>query len=195
MKKNGDYVGVDEKYIPEDEKYVDNSANEDLKGSVNDGLRSVRDYVTNKDNQEKFKNAGKKGFKIFKTIGIGYLILIGFFLVMFITIMILSFSQFFGISNRMNNTDNSIQANSFNGPFETYIGVTSGMVVNTLLNNISTNNKKSEHKIKVVYNDISTSSSDDIIGLMDSIDTFKEYITSLDYDKNGFANKVTILDK
>ena len=25
MKKNGEYVGVDEKFIPEDEKYVDES--------------------------------------------------------------------------------------------------------------------------------------------------------------------------
>ena len=45
MKKNGEYVGVDEKYIPEEEKYVDNETNKEIKDSINDGLRSVKDYV------------------------------------------------------------------------------------------------------------------------------------------------------
>lgn len=207
MKKNGDYVGVDEKYIPEDEKYVDNSANEEIKDSVNDGLRSVKDYITKKDNQEKFKNAGKKGLKIAKNIGIGYLVFIGLIFVIVITVFVLVFSQIFKVGNKIDNTSNSIQdkinnsnkntesADSFNSTFEMYTGIKFGMTVNNLLNEISTNNKKSEHIIKVVYNDISTSSSDDILDLMNSIESSKEYRTSLDYDKNGFANKLTILDK
>ena len=48
MKKNGEYVGVDEKYIPEEEKYVDNETNKEIKDSINDGLRSVKDYVIRK---------------------------------------------------------------------------------------------------------------------------------------------------
>ena len=64
MKKNGQYVGVDEKYIPEDEKYVDNSTNSEIKDTVNRGINAAKDYVTDKDNQEKFKRTGKKGLKI-----------------------------------------------------------------------------------------------------------------------------------
>ena len=50
MKKNGQYVGVDEKYIPEDEKYVDNETNKEIKDAVNDGLNSVKNYLTDEEN-------------------------------------------------------------------------------------------------------------------------------------------------
>lgn len=55
MKKNGQYVGVDEKYIPEDEKYVDNETNKEIKDAVNDGLNSVKNYLTDEENQKKLK--------------------------------------------------------------------------------------------------------------------------------------------
>ena len=63
MKKNGQYVGVDEKYIPEEEKYVDNSINQEVTELVHDGIKSAKDYISDKDNQEKIKKAGKKGLK------------------------------------------------------------------------------------------------------------------------------------
>lgn len=31
MRKNGQYVGVDERYVPENEKYIDDSLNNNLK--------------------------------------------------------------------------------------------------------------------------------------------------------------------
>lgn len=46
MKKDGQYVGIQDEYVPEDEKYVDNSINEGLKGQF-------KNYVNDKDNQEK----------------------------------------------------------------------------------------------------------------------------------------------
>ena len=107
MKKNGAYVGVDEKYIPEDEKYIDDSVNEELKDSINDRMRSVNSYVTNEDNQEKIINVGRKGFRIAKGIGIGYLIFFGFMFLMSIIIFFLVISTFFKMSNR------------FDGPFGT----------------------------------------------------------------------------
>ena len=79
MKKNGEYVGVDEKYIPEEEKYVDNETNKEIKDSINDGLRSVKDYVTDGDNQKEIKKTCKKSLKFLKGVGIVYLILIGIF--------------------------------------------------------------------------------------------------------------------
>lgn len=95
MKKNGQYVGVDEKYIPEDEKYVDNETNKEIKDSINDGLLSVKNYITDKDNQAKFKKTGKKGLKILKGVGIGYLIFFGFVFIMIITIFIMVFVNMF----------------------------------------------------------------------------------------------------
>ncbi len=94
MKKNGQYVGVDEKYIPKEEKYVDDEANEEIKNSINDGILSAKDYITDKDNQEKFKKAGKKGVKILKGIGIGYLAVISFIIIVFITIFFIAISNF-----------------------------------------------------------------------------------------------------
>ena len=111
MKKNGEYVGVDEKYIPEEEKYVDNVTNEELKDTINNGFRSVNKYVTDPNNQEKFKSAGTKGLKIAKGIGIGYLI---FFGLAFLFIIVVAVMVFTNIA-RMNDKNNDIheQAGSF----------------------------------------------------------------------------------
>lgn len=95
MKKNGQYVGVDEKYIPEDEKYVDNETNKEIKDSINDGLLSLKNYLTDEDNQEKFKKTGKKGLKILKGVGIGYLIFFGFVITMIVITFIMIFVQIF----------------------------------------------------------------------------------------------------
>lgn len=60
MKKNGQYVGVDEKYIPEDETYVDDTINSELKN-----------YIGNKENRQKIKKIGKNvliGYIIFGSI-------------------------------------------------------------------------------------------------------------------------------
>ena len=66
MKKNGQYVGVDEKYIPDEEKYVDNETNKEIKDAVNDGLNSVKNYLTDEENQKKIKKTGVRVFKIAK---------------------------------------------------------------------------------------------------------------------------------
>lgn len=62
MKRNSEFVGVDEKFIPEDEKYVDEAIIE-----------------KNEENQ-------KKAEKIVKKIGTGYLIFLVFIIVIFISI-------------------------------------------------------------------------------------------------------------
>ena len=99
MKKNGQYVGVDEKYIPEDEKYVDNSTNEELKNLINDGVRSARNYVSDQDNQEKMKRVGRTGIKIAKGVAIGYLVFFGFVLLIIVLTFILVFSNIFRMNN------------------------------------------------------------------------------------------------
>lgn len=226
MKKNGQYVGVDEKYIPEEEKYVDNEINGEIKDSINDGLRSVKNYVSDKDNQQKFKNTGKKGLKILKGIGIGYLALIGFIIVMVIVIFVIVFVTMGKTNNKTDEIinqassiidkvtdeidDNSDNSNSeggqtstnqynqadimiFNSSFEFYNGMQSKFSVSNLLEDVVTNNKtKKEHIITVVCDGISTTNTDEIRTLKQNLVTGKNYEISLDYDTNGFVNKITI---
>lgn len=219
MKKNGQYVGVDEKYIPDEEKYVDNETNKEIKDAVNDGLNSVKDYLTDKDNQEKIKKAGKKGFKFLKGVGIGYLVFIGIIIAFAIGIFVLVFVNMAKMNDRaddITNQSNSLideviddmndqinsddvtdifskaEINAFNAPFELCSGSHTGLFIETLLNKIVTNNKKEEHIITVIYNDITTAIPDDITTLKENFEDFEEYEVSLDYDTNGFVNKVTI---
>ena len=220
MKKNGQYVGVDEKYIPDEEKYVDNETNKEIKGAVNDGLNSVKDYLTDKDNQEKIKKAGKKGFKFLKGVGIGYLVFIGIIIAFAIGIFVLVFVNMAKMNDKTGDTTNQsnslidkviddmndqinsdeitdqfskAEINAFNASFELYSGSQTGLIVETLLNKIVNNNKtEEEHIITVVYNDITTAIPDDITTLKENFEDFEEYEVSLDYDTNGFVNKVTI---
>lgn len=226
MKKNGQYVGVDEKYIPEEEKYVDNETNGEIKDSINDGLRSVKNYVTDKDNQQKFKQTGKKGLKVLKGIGIGYLVFIGIVIVLVVSVFVLVFVNMAKMNNRAddvyeqagsiidkvtdemdnnsstNNNSNSGQTNdgyskvqikAFNAPFELYSGSQSGFFLENLLDKVVTNNKtEADHIITVVYNETMTAVPDEITNLKQNFEDSKEYEVSLDYDTDGFVNKITI---
>lgn len=211
MKKNGQYVGVDEKYIPEEEKYVDESiigSTDEIKDVIKDGVNKTKEYISNKENQEKIKKAGKKGLKIAKGIGIGYLVFIVIGIVLFLVIFIVAFSMIFKIGNNMNQTmDDTINENSneinevysdfdkelFNNGLEMYSGTEYGTSVKSLLDNIVTSNKtEKDHIITVVYNDTTTSDTDEIVALKSSFEDFDTYEVLLDYDINGFINKVTI---
>lgn len=218
MKKNGEYAGVDEKYIPEEEKYVDNQTNEEIKDSINNGLRSVNNYVTDKDNQEKFKKAGKKGFKVLKGLGIGYLVFIGIVLLLVISIFVLAFTTMAKMTNKTvdaydkatsilddainddssssgltNDGYNEVAIKAFNAPFELYNGSQSGIFLDSLLDQVVTNNKtEADHIITVVYNATMTAMPDEITALKQNLEDSKEYEVSLDYDADGFVNKITI---
>ena len=79
------------------------------------------------------------------------------------------------------------EINAFNAFFELYSGSQTGLFIETLLNKIVTNNKKEEHIITVIYNDITTAIPDDITTLKENFEDFEEYEVSLDYDTNGFV--------
>lgn len=213
MKKNGQYVGVDDKYIPEEEKYVDNSLNDEVKGLVNDGIRSAKDYLSQKDNQEKIKNAGRKGLKIFKGIGIGYLCFIGFIILMFIVVLVFMFSTFFKIDKQFDKTTNiidnvtdsfdksnsseisSYDISTFNNDLEIYQGTKYGSSVLGLLDNVVTKIKKNNiHSITVTYGTFTVSNVDDIISLKKEFDDMARYEISFEYDSDGFINKVSIVN-
>lgn len=211
MKKNGQYVGVDEKYIPEDDKYVDNNLNSEIKNDMHNMYQGAKEYVSDKDNQEKMKNVGRKGLKIAKGIGIGYLVFAGIVIVMVIAVFILVFSQFFRINrqgdeirnkandiinqgiNTIDDGYNKMNVDDFNFDLETYSGTQYGSSVSRLLDNVITKIKKNaDHSITVTYGTTTTSKADEITALKKQFDRTSQYEVSLDYDSNGYVNKVTI---
>jgi len=215
MKKNGQYVGVNDEYVPEDEKYVDEPLNSEIKDSINDGIKHVKDYVSDKDNQEKIKQTGSKGLKIAKGIGIGYLIYIGLGFLFTLVIIILIFTTFFKLSNEATNSinrtkdninDTSIKSNdttnniydeydkmTFNSNLERYNGTQNGSSIRNLLENVVTLVKKnSSQSITILYGTTITSNVDEIVNLKKQFIENEKYEVLLDYDRNGFVNKITI---
>lgn len=222
MKKNGEFVGVDEKFIPESEKYVEDPiiGNDEIRS----GYNKVKSYVTNEENQEKFKKAGKKALKIGKGIGIGYLCFLGVIFALVIGIIIFSFTTLNNIRKTQNDMMSSIQQKqdeitspvqqkqdeitspvqqqqtevekqAFNNKFELYSGISSKLFVTTLLDNVVTNNKKNSDKIiTVIYNETTTTDPNEIVELKPSFEQGKDYEVMLDYGTNGLVNKVIIKD-
>lgn len=200
MKKNGQYVGVDEKYIPKDEKYVDNDLNSEIKDDLHNMYKGAKGYVSDKDNQKKMKNVGRKGLKVLKGIGIGYIVFLGIIVLIFLIIIGTMISR----SSKMdknskdfedlsNNVVNKMEIENFNYEIELYSGTQYGQMVKELLDNIVTKVKKNtEHSISVVYDSKTISKADEITALKKQINTTTEYEVSMDYDSNGFINKVTI---
>ena len=182
MKKNNQYVGVDEKFIPEEDKYVDETKNstDGLNEKINEGVDKAKPYA-------------KKGLKIAKRIGIGYLVFVGFIFLMVIIIFITIIVTFFKMSKRsddmINNSQNNIteiEKEVYNDKFEFYSGTKSKYMVSSLLDTVVTNNKKdTDHLVIVIFNDISTIDTDKIIDIKKSLDDNKEYEVILDYSNTG----------
>lgn len=189
MKKNNQYVGVDEKYIPEEDKYVDEtkSSTDGLNDKINEGIDKAKPYA-------------KKGLNIAKKIGIGYLVYVGIVFLMVIIIFITIIVTFFKMSKRSDDIINSSQNNIteiekevYNDKFEFYSGTISKYMVSSLIDTVVTNNKKdTDHLIVVIFNDISTIDTDKIIDIKKSLDDNKDYEVELDYSNSGYVNKVTI---
>ena len=214
MKKNGQYVGVDEKYIPEDEKNLDKEDNNEIIDMVNKGINTAKNYINDKDNQEKIKKTGKKGLKILKGISIGYLLFLGFITLMIIVIFVFVIINMFNTNKRVedfkNNSNemvdrmndninkeyNSREINLFNSELELYNGTQYGSRISSLLDIVVTKIKKnSSHLIEIVYKDATLSNPNDIIKLKDNFEDWTKYEVSFDYDAKGYINKVTIFDK
>jgi transcriptional regulator with XRE-family HTH domain len=88
---------------------------------------------------------------------------------------------------------------SFNSTFEMNQGTKSGMFAKSQVDNIIKNNKKDkEHLIEVVFDGTSYGTdSSNISNVKNNLREFngykfQEYEISLDYDDNGYVNKVTI---
>ena len=207
MQKNNQYVGVDEQYIPDEEKNTQNNLDNEIKNDINNIYKGAKEYVSDGDNQEKMKKMGRKGLKIAKGIGIGYLAFAGIVIIMVVII----FSNFFKFNkqsdelqnkatniinegiNEIEKGKNDINIDNFNSSIERYSGTKYGSQVVILLDNIVTQIKKNtDHSITVIYDTKTVSNPEEIIALKKQLDMMTQYEISLDYDSNGFINKVTI---
>lgn len=112
----------------------------------------------------------------------------------------------FGNSNpEINNTANEVkdevddffgnfEINSFNSKYESDTGTKSKFFIESTLDDVVTNNKTNKtHIINVVYNDINTNVTEEIVELKHSLED-KDYEVSVDYDEAGFVNKIVLED-
>lgn len=82
---------------------------------------------------------------------------------------------------------------SFNNTFEFRMGTEYGSSVSNLLDDVITNNKTNDnYLIEVVFGDITTTDTNEIKNMKQRLDSSKKYEVSLDYNDDGYVNKVTI---
>ena len=199
MKKNGEYVGVDEKFIPEDEKYV------------NDTNNIVEDFINDKDNQEKIKKGAKKGIKIFLGLSIFHFILVGIFFLIIISVFVFIFFKMAqvdkefdkGLNEAKTSNQNIIDKayeqyyqSSFNSRLEMYKGSQYGSQVDNLISEIVEILKKNtDKKITIIYSGNEISDVSEIDNLIGTFEQWTKYVVTFDYDENGLINKATIRNR
>ena len=81
----------------------------------------------------------------------------------------------------------------FNLYFTNQNGTQYKMLVENLLDHIIDSNKKYNRKIVLVYGDISTTDENEIINIKHKLDKTK-YEVRIDYDSDGYVNKITLED-
>ena len=167
MKKNGEYVGVDEKFIPEDEKYVDESLIGD---------------------KEEVKRKTKKAVKTFAIVHVFLFFLVFALCIGMIVFGLISFNKM------RNDSEFSItKGNKFT--FDHLQGTNYGITISYSLDDIVINNKVGGYtNITVVYKEKSATTEDEIVSIKKLLDKWTEYECSLDYNSNGAVNKLTIKD-
>ncbi len=197
MKKDDQYVGVDEKYIPKNDDTLTN----EIKSDMHNAYKGAKKYVSDKDNPEKMKSVGRTGLKIAK--GLIILYIVGG--IVAIGVFIFALTMFFRIFNQSENiisnttqiTDtNNIDSDSFNLPLETYKGSQMGFVVTKLLDEVINNIEKYQnHSITVSYNNTTTNIVSDIRTIKNNLESSSQYEVYFSYDSKGYINKVTIENK
>lgn len=127
-----------------------------------------------------------------------------FFLVFIVIVTIIGVSIYDITSSTAKNNKTNIVNKSdydefdvemFNSSFSGYNGTKRTFFIKSYLDKIVTNNKtEKEHIITVKYLDKETSDPDEIVAIKKSLAENGEYELSMDYDKNGFFNKLTITE-
>lgn len=101
-----------------------------------------------------------------------------------------------GFFNFITEKTNNIDKTSFNSKFELRKGTQKNIGINYLLDDVITNNKtNSNNIIEVVYESIKTKDSEEIKNLKNQLSDKYKYEVTIDYDNNGYVNKITIEKK
>ncbi len=166
---------------------------------------------------EKTKETIKKGGGLLLKFGIGHFIITGIITIAIIGVAIFGVVKIFNQatstykntksnikenqkndnssvsdSTEYDNMKQEIEKSSFNGKYELYSEKQPKFFLEKLFDDVANNNKNNNKIITVVYNNITTSNPDEITNLYDSLED-KEYEVKLDYDDNGYVNKITII--
>lgn len=89
--------------------------------------------------------------------------------------------------------DKQNEIKQYNSKFDIYSGKQYGNFLDNLLENVINNNKtQKEHIITVKYNQKETNIPEEIKTIKSQLEKLDEYEVTLDYDDNGYVNKVTI---
>ena len=97
------------------------------------------------------------------------------------------------IFSKTKNEINKQMAEEFNWDYETSMGKQTGDDIYSLLDKVIINNKKNNDKIiTVVFKEITTNDPTKIKEIKRSLDEIYEYEVSLDYNNQGYVNKITI---
>lgn len=129
------------------------------------------------------------------------------FICLFCFIFIISISTIVSINKNMQpnkiidqDDDKSLPANrvaaeDFNFTFKGYNGTKNKFFIEGYLDTIVTNNKTNQdHQIIVKFNGQETTNSNEIVSIKQSLLDNKEYELSMDYDTQGYFNKLTITE-
>ena len=98
------------------------------------------------------------------------------------------------IIEKENTAKKESEKKSFNSNYEFYTGTQyKGVISSFILDKVITNNKTNQsHLISVVYKNHNTTNPEEIKNLKNELDDWHQYEVSLDYDTDGYINKITI---
>lgn len=97
------------------------------------------------------------------------------------------------IKEQMAEQEKQSKINSFNRTYEFRSGSQYAASISYLLDDVITNNKKNNDRlISVVYNSTNTTNPEELKNLKKSLEDWHKYEVSIDYDNEGYVNKITI---
>ncbi len=106
------------------------------------------------------------------------------------------------IEQQEKENEKKIEISNFNSNFELYQGTEGGTATGYQIDNVIKNNKKNtDHLVEVIFDDVSYGTdAEKIKEIKDSLKDFngynlQYYEISIDYDEDGYVNKITIETK
>lgn len=129
------------------------------------------------------------------------------FIITIASIMIIAFigaavSEYLDVKSNNENTETKttemkekFNKSAFNSQYEHYSGTNAKIFVENILDKAVTNNKTNKDMlITVIYKDKETTDPDTIVEIKHSLNDRNKYEVKLDYDNDGYVNKITLED-